>query len=127
VSCSGSSCEDCVGDKSEIIVDSETFNTSQAHANGFVSVTIEGDCLTMVVSGSGCDGLNWMGTLVDSGAVAESLPPQRTLKFVLDNPEACLAIVQREFKFDICDLKVDGEVSVLLNIDNHSEAILYEF
>ena len=68
--------------------------------------------------------------LIDSGSVAESLPPQRSLKLTLENEEVCLAQITKTISFDVHELEVDGEVSVWLNIsdsDDESEQILYEF
>ena len=90
------------------------------------SLTIIDDCLTIKVSASGCDGNSWELKLIDSGAIEESFPPQRDLKFSLKNEEDCLAYLTKEITFDISNLQVDGE-KVLLNIININDSILYEY
>ena len=112
--------------------DFETLINSQQYANTnsdqftINSLAIKDDCFTINFRSSGCDGNSWELKLIDSGAVAESLPPQRDLKLSFKNEEACLAYLTKEITFDISNLQVDGQ-QVLLNIININESILYEY
>lgn len=91
------------------------------------NLTINGNCLTINFSSSGCNGDSWQVHLVDAGSVFESNPPQRNLKFSLKNEEMCEAYITKEISFDISSLQVEGSESVLLNIINTSDEILYSY
>lgn len=101
---------------------------ADAPSDGLVinSMDIEGDCLSISFSSSGCDGNTWVVALIDSESVFESAPQQRNVRLSLENNEVCLAIVQKELSFDISGLQVEGG-SVLLNITNSGDSILYEY
>ncbi len=88
-------------------------------------VNISGDCLVINYSGSGCDGNSWKLDLIDSGAVAESEPPQRSIRFLLEDKEDCEAYITKEISFNISDLK-DDDASYILNIQDYDSTILYE-
>ncbi len=109
----------------DIIIDDLAYNESEGYAIN--EVVIENDCITLGISGSGCDSDNWVMTLIDSGNVAESLPPQRYLKLDLTNNEVCLAFFTKYEEFDLSPLRVDGLNEVLLNIEGFSEPLLYTY
>jgi len=110
----------------ESVISAEQYADAPAHALTINAMAIEGDCLTIDFSSSGCDGSTWVVKLIDSESVFESAPPQRNVRLSLENTELCLAIVPKELSFDISDLQVEGG-SVLLNITNSGESILYEY
>lgn len=126
------SCLNSDNEENQKDCDFETLINSQQYANTnsdqftINSLAIKDDCFTINFSSSGCDGNSWELKLIDSGAVAESLPPQRDLKLSFKNEEACLAYLTKEITFDISNLQVDGQ-QVLLNIININESILYEY
>ncbi|WP_405576351.1 hypothetical protein [Winogradskyella sp. Asnod2-B02-A] len=109
----------------EIIIDNSTYNDVESHA--IENATITGNCLDISIYDSGCDSNNWVMTLVDSGAIAESMPPQRYLKLSLFNDEACLAVFNKEASFNLIPLRVEGANEVLLHVEGLSEPILYTF
>ena len=114
----------------QTIISATEFQTATSDAVSIDSLDITGNCLSITFSSGGCDGETWQLKLIDSGSVAESLPPQRSLKLALENEEFCLAYITKTITFDIHELEVDGEVSVLLNIsdsDDENEPILYEY
>jgi len=114
----------------QTIIDASQYQTATSDAASIDSLEITGNCLSITFSSGGCDGETWQVKLIDSGSVAESLPPQRSLKLTLENEEVCLAQITKTISFDVHELEVDGEVSVWLNIsdsDDESEQILYEF
>ena len=126
------SCSNSDNEESPKDCDFETLINSQQYANTnsdqftINSLAINDDCFTINFSSSGCDGNSWELKLIDSGAVAESLPPQRDLKLSFKNEEGCLAYLTKEITFDISNLQVDGQ-QVLLNIININESILYQY
>ena len=86
---------------------------------------IVNNCLKIKYSSSGCSGNTWVVKLIDLGVVAESFPCQRTLRFSFYNEEICAAVFTKETSFNIEDLQIQGNNSVLLNISGNS--ILYEY
>lgn len=111
-----------------ILIDSNAYDNSVSSEFAFVSVNIiDGNCLFIEFSASGCDGDSWEFELIDSGAVAESLPEQRFLKFELTNNEACLAVFERSTSFDLIPLQVEGSNEILLNIDGLNEPVVYSY
>ncbi|WP_178989757.1 hypothetical protein [Winogradskyella schleiferi] len=114
-------------DCSEVIIDNNAYETAESDYYSVVNIVFNGDCLTLDLSASGCDGNTWEFTLIDSGNIAESMPPQRYLKLSLFNNEACLAVFSREESFDLTPLRVDGTNEVLLNIEGFEEPILYAY
>ncbi len=91
-----------------------------------ISLEIEDDCLLINFGASGCDGNSWELKLIDSGAIMESYPEQRNLKFFLKNEEACLAYFTKEISFDISDLQIDSD-KIYLNILNNDSQLLYDY
>ncbi|MGB1204523.1 MAG: hypothetical protein ACPG5B_02685 [Chitinophagales bacterium] len=114
----------------QAIISATDYQTATSDPINIDSLSIEENCLSITFRAGGCDGSTWQVRLVDSGSIAESLPPQRNLKLLLENQEVCLAYITRTITFDIYELEADGEASVLLNIeDSNSESkqILYEY
>jgi len=57
--------------------------------------------------------------------IAESLPCQRQLRLSLNDLGMCDAYFEKEISFNIEDLQIQGDHSVLLNISG--KTILYEY
>lgn len=126
------SCSDKNGNNQSDLCDFETIINAEQFQNANVdpltinSMEIEGDCLKINFSASGCSGDSWIVHLIDSGEILESFPPQRNLKFSLKNSELCEAYITREISFDISNLQTQ-EGAVLLNIVNGDKSILYDW
>lgn len=90
------------------------------------SVHIDGDCLTIKFSASGCDGSTWLLKLIDADVVMESYPPQRNLRLSLKDDELCKALVSKEVTYNVSDLQLNYD-KIKLNITNSGEQILYEY
>ena len=112
---------------SEVLIDNNTYETAESDNYTIGNVFFNGNCITIDVSASGCDGSTWVFTLIDSENISESIPPQRSLKLSLNNNEACLAVFTREESFDLIPLRVEGSNEVLLNIEGFEEPILYAY
>lgn len=93
----------------------------------FVEANIDLDCLFIKISASGCDGNSWQFNLVDSGAVAESSPEQRFLKFALENNELCLAVFERTVSFDLKPLQIENSNEIILNIEGLESSLNYKY
>ncbi len=111
----------------EVVIDNSTYQTIESDFYTLVNAEIEGDCLNVNISASGCDGGTWVLTLVGSEDIAEAMPPQRYLKLALANNEACLAVFNKEQSFDLTGLKIDGANEVLLNIEDFPEPLSYTY
>lgn len=77
-----------------------------------VSAVVNGKCLRIEVEyGGGCGDAEF--TLVWSGAMMKSLPPQVPMKLHLVDKDNCRSIVRKSFCFDI-DQVFDGDFVILL-------------
>ncbi|MFL1012072.1 hypothetical protein [Flavisericum labens] len=109
------------------IVDSDMYNNLETDYFTFIEAEIVDDCLYIEFGSSGCDGNSWRFNLVDSGAVAESFPEQRYLKFQLKNEEACLAYFTRTVSFDLKPIQVSGSNEIILNIEGFEPSLKYKY
>lgn len=115
------SCDDSV------IVNSSLYTNGESDIFTINSIEIVGDCLLVNHSASGCNGETWVLSLVDSDAILESSPPQRNLRLIFSNNEACLAFLTAETSFDLSDLQLVDEQEIILNILNTNESISYTY
>lgn len=113
---------DC--DQNVLISESE-YQDAPNDPFSITDMKIEGDCLIVQISASGCDGNTWTVKLIDSGMIAESYPCQRTLRLSLDNKEECTAVPTKEVSFNIKDLQIIGNDKVTLHVSG--QEILYEY
>ena len=109
------------------IIDNNTFQTGATGSYTINSVDVIGDCMSISISASGCNGMSWTMQLIDSGDVQESNPPQRSIKLFLDNNEACLAQISKAQTFDLSTLRVDGADEIILNLDGYNDPITYSY
>jgi len=118
-------CE-CIPCYRQVIVSEEEYLTAPDDHLVIDSLALEGDCLTLFYSSSGCNGDTWQLKLIDSEAIMESFPPQRNLRLSLKNEELCDAWFSRQITFDVSKLQLNGS-PVWLNITNSDHRILYEY
>ena len=109
----------------ETVVNANLYSDLQSAPFEFVSAEIIGDCLAIEIGASGCDGDTWEFKLVDSGAIAESLPEQRFLKLQLVNNEDCEAFFQRTTSFDLTPVRIHDSGEIILNIDGFDSSLNY--
>lgn len=110
-----------------IIINEAVFENSTSNYYNSINAEIIDDCLLITVTASGCSGESWEMSLIDSGNIAESSPPQRHLKFILINNESCLAIVGKTQSFDLSALQIENGNEISLNIQDFPEALLYSY
>lgn len=111
----------------QVIVDKDLYDSIVSDDFQVSNVEIVDDCLNIQVSASGCSGDTWEYKLVDSGAIAESSPEQRFLKFQLINKEICLAFVGQNVSFNLEALQIEGSNTIILNIEGFDEAVTYSY
>lgn len=108
------------------VISPKEFKEAPAFPLTIQSLNIEGDCLKIQFSASGCDGESWEVKLIDSGTILDSDPAQRGLRLSLENKEICQAVISKEVSFDISNLK-DGGNQILLNFSQSGKSILYKY
>ncbi|RRA94703.1 hypothetical protein [Paenimyroides viscosum] len=91
------------------------------------NVILNGDCLEVTISSSGCNPDNWTMNLVGAKSLAAVSPPHIGVKVELINNEACLAVFQKTVSFDLTDFQWVGQNKVQLNIDGWKTPILYQY
>lgn len=112
---------------SNVIVNNNLYESVQNEsAFQVVNAEIIGNCLEVDIASGGCDGSSWQVDLIDADIIVETLPEERYLKISFENQELCNAIVTRTFSFDIQALQTSQQ-SVLLNLENYEEQMLYEY
>ena len=108
-----------------VIINNSLYNKTITNNYTITDVKLIGNALTIKISVSGCDGNSWEAILVDANEILESFPVQRNIKLALENKEACLAVFEKEFTFDISVLK-EGFSEVNLNLKGWNTQINYK-
>lgn len=112
----------------EAVIDADLYENLQSAEFQAIHAEIFDDCLSIEIGASGCDGSTWEFKLVDSGAVAESLPEQRFLKLQPINTELCDAFFERTISFDLTPLRIDNSVNeVVLHVDGFEGTLSYRY
>lgn len=120
-------CDDDVNsifDDSTVVIDNSIYQSTITNNYTISNVNLSGNLLTIKVSSSGCSGDSWKAILVDANEIAESDPVQRFIKLSLENKEACLAVFEKEFTFDITKLTKDF-YRLTLNLEGWNNQINY--
>ena len=111
-------CNECV------VINNNLYNNTKTDNYTINNVQLNGDLLIIKIGASGCNGNSWKATLIDANEILESDPIQRNIKLSLENEEACLAVFEKEFTFNIKVLKEDFP-EVLLNLERWNAQISY--
>ncbi len=109
------------------VIDKTKYDNLETASFEFISAKIVDDCLAIKIGASGCSGDTWNFDLVDSGAVAESSPEQRFLKFQLINDETCLAYFERTVLVDLTPLQINGSNEIILNLEDLETPLNYKY
>lgn len=107
-----------------VIINESLYKETYSNNYSISKATLNGDLLTIKISSSGCSADSWSAILIDANEVLESNPIQRNIKLSLENNEACLAVFESEFTFDIKILKEDF-ASIILNLEGWNTQINY--
>ena len=111
---------------SEIIFE-EGFNTISTSNYGIIDVVLNGDCLEITFSSSGCGTDLWEESLYSSDVFYNVFPLLRDVKMELINNEECLAVFQKMVSFDLTPFQIDGQSDLPLNINGWNEQITYGY
>ena len=107
-----------------VLLDNDRFQNATTDFFTLIDVTIEGDCMTVEYSSSGCSGNSWIMELIDAETIKESNPIQRDLRLILTNEELCQAVFTREISFDIRPLQTEDN-EILLNLSGEQYTYTY--
>ena len=110
-------------DKDVIISGTEYEKAPNATVH-IIDTKIEGNCMKIKFSASGCDGSTWNEKLIAVASDATVYPPEWSLRLYIENREICTAVHSKEVSFNIKELQLPGN-KVRLNISGKS--ILYEY
>lgn len=90
------------------------------------SALIYNDCIEIILSYSGCDKTTFK--LMDAGIVAESLPVQRSMKLLAENPASlCLAFFADTVYFDLKKTQIEGGGDISFTLDKWEDRLLYSY
>lgn len=109
-----------------VIVNANLYGQDPSSMFSVIEAEITGDCLFLTVSSSGCDGNNWGADLFSTEPQVASVVTA-DVRMDLINQEACLAVISKDFMFDLQLLQVAGENSVLINLDGWDETLVYNY
>lgn len=110
VSCKGDDSNCCNSNPTNCnkfsVIDEIKYNQTNTNNYTICNVVLNGDCLEITVSSSGCDPKNWDMNFIASEVVVETLPNQWNVKVALINNEACQAVFQKTMSFDLTPFKI---------------------
>jgi len=113
-------CDDCV------TISKQRYEQAITNNYELNEVKLNGDCLEITFSASGCSGSSWETDLIDMGAIAESFPVQRFVRLSLTDEELCEAWITKTVSFNISPLQVEQD-RLYLNFDGWEGQILYKY
>ncbi len=108
------------------VIDDIKYRQTNTSNYTITNVVLNGDCLEITVSSSGCDPKNWDMNFIASEVVVETLPNQWNLKVALINNEACQAVFQKTMSFDLTPFKITGQNQVQIKIQGWNN-IMYQY
>jgi hypothetical protein len=111
----------------DILINADLYENAPNDQLSIIDLEINGNCLQITFSASGCNGNTWEVKLIDSEQIMESLPVQRNLRLSLENNEDCTAVPTKTLTFDISELQILDDNQINLNITNSGDQILYEY
>lgn len=86
-----------------------------------VDASVEGRCLSVTISATGCSSEAWRVGLHTTGEVAESSPTQTSALLVFDDgvgddEMTCQAIIEETYRFDLTPYLSDGALPTTFSI-----------
>lgn len=109
------------------VVNEVKYNQTPTTNYTITKVVLNGDCIEVTISSSGCDPNNWDMNFIASENVMESFPVQCRAKIQLINNEACLAVFQKTISFDLIPLRVQGQNQVQIHLQGWNTSIMYQY
>lgn len=109
----------------EVSIDKRRYDNIDSDDFEIVTFSILEDCMKITIRTGACDGSNWVVDLVDSEGIDDSSPEQRYLKIDFSNPEQCEALIEKEFTFDVFQLRIGDTGELILNVEGAVLGIRY--
>jgi hypothetical protein len=108
------------------IVSNNLFQSAPADFLMINDVSIEGDCMTINFSSSGCSGESWKISLPGSETIIRTGIPKREIRLSLENPELCEAWITKEYTFDISSFRMEASKMIIF-LTNNGMDYIYEY
>ncbi|WP_439130144.1 hypothetical protein [Polaribacter sp.] len=117
--------DDAILQNESVIINNKLYQSTVTNNYSITDVKLENNLLSIKISSSGCGIEDWNAVLIDANEILESYPVQRNIKLALENNEACLAVFEKEFTFNISTLKEDFS-ELYLNLEGWNTQIHYQ-
>jgi hypothetical protein len=92
-----------------------------------ISIEVGDDCLIISFEAPRCEDNEWALAMVASTEIGETNPPERSVRFLLDNSRGCLDVEQGVSQFDLTPLRVEGDTIVTLNVLGTGQTVTYQY
>lgn len=109
------------------VLDNVAFPQVNTTNYGVTNVVLNGDCLEITVSSSGCNPDNWDMNLIGVASTTNIYPPLFHAKIELVNNEACQAVFQKTVSFDLTPFQMAGQNTVQIALDGWNTNIMYQY
>lgn len=109
------------------LLDADLFVSAPSQTVFLNSAEIEGDCLRINFSASGCNGETWEFNLVGQPSDAAVFPPLVNIRLILESTELCEAMISREVSFDLTVFQVSNTNSLSFQLQNNGQNLLYAY
>jgi hypothetical protein len=114
-------------DVDAMIISEEGYNSIETSNYSIIDVQLNGDCLKLTISASGCDGVSWESHFYSVDAFYAVFPRQRVAKLKLINNEACLAVIESIQEFNLTPFQLEGQSDVSITIDGWNQQLVYQY
>jgi len=105
---------------------SNRFRNEKSDEFELIDVNLLGTCLEAYIGyGGGCGGMKI--ELVGGCDYAESLPPQLSVRLIMDDDDDCEAYVRENVYFDLSALQYDDYEELVLNIEGRETSVLVRY
>lgn len=109
------------------VVDGAYLSNIKTTNYGITQVVLNGDCLEVTVSSSGCNPDNWDMNLFAAVSPLIVAPTVYIAKIELINNEACLAVFQKTVSFDLKPLQIATIKEIQIWLDGWNTPIFYKY
>lgn len=110
-----------------VVISNSNYEADPTSVFVITNAVIDGDCLSLSISSSGCEGNTWETDFFTSTVQTEQNEELFYGRLDLTNLEACLAIVETTVNFDLTPLQISGSNNVSLEIDGWDETLMYTY
>lgn len=109
------------------VLDQVAFPLVNTANYGITNAVLNGDCLEITISSSGCNPNNWNMNLIGVASTTNIYPPLFHAKVELINNEACQAVFQKTVSFDLTPFQMAGQNTIQIDIDGWNNNIVYQY